>query len=153
VSVRLLVVAGAAALLLLAVAVQCSGPQSLTVRPPDGAPGDPCTALHAALPEQVNGEGSRPTRPDSDRTAAWGDPAVVLRCGESRPAGLRPTSEVIEVEGVGWFLTERTRTYVFTTVGRPTYVEMRVPTGIPREQATSPLVDVAAAIREHVPVG
>jgi hypothetical protein len=102
--------------------------------------------VHHALPEQVDGRDRRDTEPASDRTAAWGNPALVLRCGVPRPAGLSPTSEVIEVNGVGWFLAERKAAYVFTTVGRRTYVEVRVPASTPREQATAPLADLAEAV-------
>ncbi|HEX6935629.1 MAG TPA: DUF3515 domain-containing protein [Actinomycetes bacterium] len=141
-----------AGLLLLALAVRCGGPGTVAVRPPD-APGvtATCRTLHAVLPDQVNAGDRRRTTPESARTAAWGQPAVVLRCGVPRPAGLTATSEVVEVDGVGWFLTERPRAYVFTTVGRTAYVEVRVPASIPREQATAPLVDVATALERSVP--
>jgi hypothetical protein len=112
---------------------------------PDG-PGEGCRRLHHALPPAVDGRDSRDTEPASTRTAAWGDPPVVLRCGVRRPAGLTPTSEVIEVDGVAWFLAEREGAFVFTTVGRRPYVEVRVPAETPREQATAPLVDLAPAL-------
>lgn len=76
---------------------------------------------------------------------------MVLRCGVARPAGLTATSQVLEVDEVEWFLTERPGAYVFTTVGRRTYVELRVPLSTPRDQATAPLVDLAPAIRSAVP--
>jgi hypothetical protein len=114
---------------------------------PDG-PGPGCARLHHALPDAADGRDRRDTEPASVRTAAWGDPPVVLRCGVPRPPGLTATSEVVEVNGVGWFLTERPRGFVFTTVGRTTYVEVRVPAGTPREQATGPLVDLAEAVSE-----
>ena len=110
-----------------------------------------CARLHAALPSSVEGRGARSTAPASARTAAWGSPAVVLRCGVGRPRGLRPTSEVIEVNDVEWYLTEPTPPYVFTTVGRGTYVELRVPASVPRADATGPLADLATAITRSLP--
>ena len=50
-----------------------------------------------------------------------------------------------------WFLTERRRAYVFTTVGRTAYVELRVPRSTPRARATAPLVDLAPAIAAVLP--
>jgi len=111
-----------------------------------GVPGPGCARLQDALPDEVDGRERRDTEPASERTAAWGDPPLVLRCGVPRPAGLTPTSEVLEVDGVEWFLTERPRAFVFTTVRRRPYVEVRVPRSTPREQATAPLVDLADAV-------
>ena len=75
----------------------------------------------------------------------------MLRCGVDRPAGLTLTSQVVEVEGVDWFLTERRRAYVFTAVGRRSYLEVTVPAVTPRAQATAPLVDLAGAVRGALP--
>ena len=55
------------------------------------------------------------------------------------------------MEEVEWFLTERPRAYLFTTVGRTAYVELRVPRSTPREKATAPLVDLAPAIVAALP--
>jgi hypothetical protein len=75
----------------------------------------------------------------------------VLRCGVGRPAGLTATSQVVEVNGVEWFLTEPAPAYVFTTVGRGTYVQVRVPRSVLRSEATAPLVDLATAVRTALP--
>jgi len=112
---------------------------------PDGRGGG-CGRLAGALPGELDGRDRRDTQPLSSRTAAWGEPPVVLRCGVDRPPGLSG-SEVIEVDGVGWVLAERPRAYVFTTVDLPTYVEVRVPGATPRTRATSPLVDLADPLR------
>ena len=85
-------------------------------------------------------------------TAAWGDPALVLRCGVPRPADLQPTSDIVEVEGVEWFLVESAAGYTFTTTGRSAYVELTVPAEVDRSEATAPLVDLAPAIIAEDPV-
>ena len=97
------------------------------------------------LPTELDGRERRDTDPTSSRTAAWGDPAVVLRCGVERPAGLRG-SEVVVVDGVGWVLAEHPGAYVFTTSDLATYVQVRVPRSTPRTAATAPLVDLAAPV-------
>ena len=117
---------------------------------PDG-PAAGCGRLHEALPRSLDGRDRAGTRPPSTRTAAWGDPPVVLRCGVGRPAGLTATSQVVEVNGVEWFLTEPAPPYVFTTVGRGTYLQVRVPRSVPRSEATAPLVDLANAVRSALP--
>ena len=118
---------------------------------PPGREPERCEELHHALPDDLDGRERRDTSPESTQTAAWGDPPVVLRCGVGRPADLTSTSQVIEVDQVDWFLDERPGAYVFTTVGRTAYVEVRVPRATPREQATAPLVDLADAVRETLP--
>jgi uncharacterized protein DUF3515 len=97
------------------------------------------------LPTELDGRERRDTDPTSSRTAAWGDPAVVLRCGVERPAGLTG-SEVVVVDGVGWVLAEHPGAYVFTTSDLATYVQVRVPRSTPRPAATAPLVDLAAPV-------
>jgi hypothetical protein len=126
----------------------------VSVRPPaDGPAAQPCAALHRSLPEELDGRERRETSPASQLTTAWGDPAVVLRCGVDRPAALTATSEVLEVDGVEWFLEERPAAFVFTTVGRTPYVQVRVPTATPRERAVAPLVDLAGPVEETLPRG
>jgi hypothetical protein len=109
------------------------------------AGGRGCARLAEALPDELDGRQHRGTEPDSPRTSAWGDPAVVLRCGVARPPGLTG-SEVVVVDGVGWVLAERPAAYVFTTSDLATYVQVRVPRSTPRTAATAPLVDLAAPI-------
>lgn len=130
--------------------VGCSGQPTLTVAPPRGG-NEACVRLHHRLPDDLDGRDRRDTSPVSRWTAAWGQPPLVLRCGVGRPAGLTATSQVLEVEEVEWFLTERPRAYVFTTVGRTAYVELRVPRSTPRTRATAPLVDLAPAIDAALP--
>ncbi len=126
---------------------------------PVAAPRPPATELaasrelHHRLPGAVDDRDRRDTDPESVLTAAWGDPPVVLRCGVADPAGLTATSEIVEVEGVDWFLTEPAPAYVFTTVGRRANIEVAVPRSVDRAAATAPLVDLAGAVDAAVPEG
>jgi hypothetical protein len=117
---------------------------------PDG-PAVGCARLHAGLPSSLAGRGARDVMPSSRRTAAWGSPAVTLRCGVQRPAGLRKESQLVVVDGVGWYLRSDDAPYVFTAVDRITYVEVRVPLGVPRSEATAPLADLAAPLKSALP--
>ena len=96
---------GSAALALVAAPLllaACSG--SVDVAPPDlgGASStaslDACTQLTADLPEQVAEQKSRSTAPESPLTAAWGEPAILLRCGVPRPEALTAASRAGERE-------------------------------------------------------
>jgi hypothetical protein len=110
-----------------------------------------CGRLHDALPARLDGRPTARRSPKSALTAAWGDPAVVLRCGVRQPQTLRATSELIEINGVRWFLQETADNYVFTSYGRMAFVEVRVPKSVPRERATAPLVDLARPVVASVP--
>ena len=141
--------AALAVLLALLVAAGCAGPVALEEPQPDAAARDRCTALLAALPEQVLQATRRPTEPGV-LTAAWGDPPITLRCGVAAPPGLTPSSECLEVDGVGWFSEEAEGGVLFTTVGRAVFVEV----GVPEQYAppVNPLVDLADAVAAQDPV-
>lgn len=85
------------------------------MEPPPQAP-PACAELVAALPDTVDGAGTRPTSPQSAATAAWGEPPIVLRCGVARPAAVTPTSVLLEVDGIGWFPEPLEAGTVFTAV-------------------------------------
>ena len=75
---------------------QPSGPlPAISVAAPADNPAAaaPCTKLLGALPVNLNGLQSRPALSTSPYGVAWGDPAVVLRCGVTKPAGLVPGSD------------------------------------------------------------
>jgi hypothetical protein len=76
-------------------------------------------------------------------------PPLTLRCGVPRPPGPRATSQRFEVNGVGWFAEPAQGGYLFTTIGRPAYVEVSVPSHYaPEAQA---LVDLATPINTYDP--
>lgn len=102
-----------------------------------------CAAVMAALPATVLDQPRRTVEPGA-LSAAWGDPTITLKCGVDKPPTLGPASECFEVNGVGWFAEQLEGGYLFTTIGRPTYVQVGVPPDYAPE-ATA-LVDVAAAV-------
>ncbi|WP_018655303.1 DUF3515 domain-containing protein [Actinomadura flavalba] len=91
----------------------------------DAAAARLCEGLR--LPESVAGQKRRDTDPDSALTAAWGKPAIALRCGVPRPAALRPESQLQTINGLDWFGLPADRPVTWTAVGRQAYVEVTVP--------------------------
>jgi hypothetical protein len=116
---------------------------------PDAATTAVCASVMADLPEMVLDQGRRKVEPGV-LSAAWGKPAIVLRCGVAPPPGLTPTSECLEVNGVGWYAEEASGGMIFTTIGRPAFVELSVPTAYAPESGA--LVDVGRAVAAHDPV-
>jgi hypothetical protein len=102
-----------------------SGAVRITPPAPEPAVARLCQGLR--LPEKVLGEESRDTIPDSPLTAAWGSPAIALRCGVPRPAALTPDAQLVTVNGVDWFGQPADRPVTFTAVARQAYVEVTVP--------------------------
>lgn len=123
---------------------------------PSGRAAEACSALHAELPEDVDGQPRGTADPESVYTAVWGDPAIELRCGVPRPEKLEPgseeynpTSEAVEVNGVSWLLEEREGGHRFTTTDRVAYVELTVPDAYAPE--VNALPDLAKAVRQELP--
>jgi hypothetical protein len=101
--------------------------RQVAVPPPDSA-SEACTAVD--LPPVIAGAGTRPTTQSS--TAAWGEPPITYRCGVQRPAALTPTSQLLDVSGIGWLPLEAAGGTAFIAVTWPTadspvYVEVLVP--------------------------
>ena len=111
---------------------------------PSEAARQECAALLAELPDEVAGQDRREVSPADTLARAWGDPAIVLRCGVPKPAELRPDSPCFVVDKVGWLAVEGADDVVFSTVGRSTYVELTVPSDYAPEAGA--LVAVAPAI-------
>ena len=103
----------------------------------------------ADLPVTVLDEQRRKVEP-GHRSAAWGDPAITLRCGVEKPPKLTAASPCYEVNGVGWFAEEASGGYLFTTIGRTAFIEV----GVPSEYApeANALVDLAATVSRHDPL-
>jgi hypothetical protein len=61
-----------------------------------------CKALMPALPDKLAGASRRTLDGGGSAVAAWGDPAVVLRCGIESPQELTCSASLIQVNGVSW---------------------------------------------------
>jgi hypothetical protein len=110
-----------------------------------------CRALHQELPDTVAGLRRSATEPRSELTAAWGDGAIVLRCGVFRPAGMSdPQAQAIEADGVNWLVEQREGTGPrFTTTYRKAYVELSLDERFAHD--TGPLVAFAGPVGRTVP--
>jgi hypothetical protein len=128
-----LVHVGAVACLGLLLVAGCGpGPVRLDSPPLSGKAADACARLVAALPDAVADQDRRPVEPEQAYGAAWGDPAIRLRCGVPRPAGFDRFATCMETNGVGWFIPEEQITgrpgdIVMTTIGYAQNIEVWVP--------------------------
>ncbi len=131
-------------------------PITVAAPPVSASTQPPCTALLQALPVRLDGLAPRVVhpQPDSPFVVAWGDPAVVLRCGVARPKDLVPGSSVqyFAIAGragrpVYFDRTQTSSANVFTSVDRAAYVEVSVPSRL----AAGPLPALADAIAASMP--
>jgi hypothetical protein len=109
-----------------------------------------CSELIAALPESVDGAEQRDVEPARGPTAAWGDPAIVLRCGVETPEGFDDYATCHETNGVGWFIPEEQMTgspepITMTTIGRDVSIEVSLP--VEHFPPAGAMVDLAEAIK------
>ncbi len=131
---------GAAAVVLSA----CSSGVEVAV--PSGGRGPLCASAGALWPQEVSGLERRDTSPSAPAVAAWGDPAVVARCGVAAPG---PTeTECLEVDGVGWIPEELADGTRFTTFGTEPAIEVLVPGGYAPEGLLLPVFAEAARALE-----
>ena len=127
--VRLRVATALSATLLLVAG--CSPGDVEIARPAlDADEKEACAELVRALPARLVDQERR--GPEVTHGAAWGDPAVVLRCGVDEPAGFDELSTCQVVNDVAWFIPEEQVTgepvdILMTTVGRQPNVEVTLP--------------------------
>ncbi|MCT9083355.1 DUF3515 domain-containing protein [Streptomyces fulvoviolaceus] len=113
-----------------------------------------CRNLDEALPSKVDGLSREDPEPASALTAGWGSPAIILRCGVTRPTAMNdPDADGVEVNGVGWLLQKRDDgSFRLTTTLRKAYVEVSIPKDRTAD-GMAPLVDLASSIKKAIPEG
>lgn len=113
-----------------------------------------CATLVEALPEQVSDQPRRETS-GNPLGAAWGDPAIVLRCGVGTPEGYDKFAACQTVNDLDWFVPTATiedqdADVVMSTIGRKPAVEVVVPSTYRPPDAV--MVDLGQAIKQHTRV-
>jgi len=101
-----------------------------------------CQDLISALTTDLVDLPARPVDSSSPYVAAWGEPAVTLRCGVPRPPSFIATADVQQINGVTWFPERRGATTAWVVVDRPVYVEVLVPAA----DASAPVARLSTAV-------
>ncbi len=106
-------------------------PLALSAVEAPGATTPACVALTAALPDELGGLARRTIEhaddPSLTGVAAWGEPAVVLRCGLPTPAELTCTTPLQQVDGVAWLPLSTGGDTTYLVVDRSVRVALTVP--------------------------
>ena len=111
-----------------------------------------CAKVLAKLPVSLDGRPPRVvhTTPDTPFVVAWGNPAIVLRCGVAKPAQLHPGSAVQyrEIDNFAFVLDLGKRSATYTSVDRAAFVSVDFPAGV---QPGNYLPTVADALKSALP--
>lgn len=127
----------------------CGGPLQVDAPELTGTAARTCSELVDALPETVDDVERREVEPADAPAAAWGDPAIVLRCGVEMPAAFDDFSTCQETNGIGWFIPDEQMTgspteITMTTIGRDVNVEVALP--VEHFPPANTMVDLSEAI-------
>ncbi|HET7305867.1 MAG TPA: DUF3515 family protein [Segeticoccus sp.] len=134
------------ALLVAAVLGACSSPVEVTPAP--RADSAACEKVSRHWPRTVGDLERTRTTSESPSVAAWGDPAVIARCGVRSPG---PTTDTcISASGVDWVAHRLSDGYRFITFGRSPAIEVLVPHDYAPEPLLLGAFDTAA---KQVPAG
>ncbi|MBW8171655.1 DUF3515 domain-containing protein [Ornithinimicrobium sp. Arc0846-15] len=98
---------------------------AIKVAPYEGADDGSCDFVADAWPARVAGQEPVVTAVESTSVAAWGEPAIIARCGGPIPGPT--TDQCLDIDGVDWVATELDDGVQFTTYGRSPALEVLVP--------------------------
>ncbi len=84
----------------------CSGPVQVDVPELSAADRAACEAVATGLPDTLAGEERVDIEPDDAPAAAYGDPAIVVRCGVAKPEGFDLAASCESVDGVGYYIPD-----------------------------------------------
>ena len=141
----------AGVVVLAAVCAGCGSDVEVDATGATGADRAACLALVKALPARVADQPQRRTT-GSALGAAWGDPAIVLRCGVGKPRDYDPITGCQTANGLDWYvprkgMNDQSVDVVMTTIGRKPAIEVTLPARY-RPPAAA-MVDLAPAIKAH----
>ena len=114
-----------------------------------------CNAFIDDVPRRLNGEERRKVNPANSLGAAWGDPAIIVRCGVDVPEGFDETAHCEVANGVGWFVPDeqvddQDSDLVFTAAGYHPIVSVDVPHDYRPEGSAAVIAELAAPVEDHL---
>lgn len=124
-----------------AVVVLSGCSSAVEIAPAPEARSDPCREVASAWPDMAGGHERREVS-DASAGAAYGDPAIIARCGV--PALAPTTEDCIEVDGMGWVAQKLSDGTRLTTFGRDPAIEVLVPSAYAPETLLLPAFTEAA---------
>ncbi|KRA29603.1 MULTISPECIES: DUF3515 domain-containing protein [unclassified Nocardioides] len=147
---------GRATLLVAAsvVLVACGGPVEVDVPDLSRADREACDAFAAELPDSLAEQDRVDIRPADAPAAAYGDPAIVVRCGVPTPEGFDLTASCETANGVGYFIPDEQYDdqgldLTLTAAGYVPRVEIIIPAEYRPNAAPAVMSVLAPLIKDH----
>ncbi len=114
-----------------------------------------CKAFLSDLPRRLDGQEGRKVNPAAALARAWGDPAIIVRCGVDVPEGFDETAHCEVANGVGWFvpddqIDDQDADLVFTAAGYQPIVSVDVPHDYRPEGSAAVIAELAAPVKDHL---
>jgi hypothetical protein len=128
-----------------------TGPLAVGSVDQPGAAGKYCTTVMSALPDDLSGLHKRSLVDPAPGVAAWGEPAVVLRCGIPDPEELTCSSALDQINGVAWLVLSDGDATTFISVDRPVRVAVTFTDAATASQHTGPIQQVAEILAADLP--
>lgn len=119
--------------LLPVIALAGCGSGAVKADPAVSAKSSACTRAAKHWPATVADQKVRDTTADSPTVKAWGDPAIIARCGVDPPG---PNTKCVTVSGIDWVVISLSDGKKLVTFGRDPAIEVLVP----HKYAPAPLV-------------
>jgi Protein of unknown function (DUF3515) len=141
-----------AALLLTSCA---DGPVTLDSPPVSEGDYDTCTAFLDDLPRRLDGKERRKVNPAAALGRAWGDPAIIVRCGVEVPPEFDRLAGCEVADDVGWFvpqsvIDDQGADATYTAVGYRPIVQVDVPHDYRPEGGAAVIAELADAVKAHL---
>jgi len=115
-----------------------------------------CRAFLDDLPDTLADQERRDdVKPDDALGAAYGDPAIIVRCGVGTPPGFTLESSCEEVNGVGWYVPpeqydDQGADATLYTAGYSPVVEVEVPAEYRPEGPASVFGQLTPLVPDHL---
>jgi len=137
------------------VAAGCGGPVQVDVPKLSAEDQDACDAFAADLPDTLYDEKRVDIEPADAPAAAYGDPAIVVRCGVGVPKGFDETASCESANGVGYYLpdeqyTDQDLDLTLTTAGYRPRIEISIPARYRPNAGPAAMAVLAPLVKQHL---
>jgi hypothetical protein len=144
-----------ALLVLPAVLAACGGPVEVEVPRLSTADRAACAAFAADLPDTLADEERVEIEPDDAPAAAYGDPAIVVRCGVAKPEGFDLTASCESADGVGYYIPDeqyddQDLDLTLTAAGYSPRVEVTIPARYRPNAGPAAMSVLAPLVKQHL---
>lgn len=143
------------ALPLTLLAAGCGGPVRVDVPELSDADRAACDAFAADLPDTLYDEERVDVEPADAPAAAYGDPAIVVRCGVAKPEGFDLTASCESANGVGYYIPDeqyddQDLDLTLTAAGYRPRVEVTIPARYRPNAGPAAMAVLAPLVMKHL---